>query len=160
MKIKLILPLVLIFCLFSATTCDDPPFEPSVIELKGIELNHYDNSMEKMFRSDKPIKKEAYVIGVKYVIKKLDNSNKNNYSRFPTNIKKRKIYTLNDFDKNHPKGSDVSNFFTTWSNPNTTDADVILVLNKIPLPGAYAFKIEYECTDATIIQETTPVVLY
>lgn len=155
MKFKLHILTFFVFCLFSATKC----IESEDYILNDIELNHFDNSGAKMIKSTKPIKKEAYVIGIIFIVK--DYPFRNASLNSLVNVKKKpKVYTLYDFDEQHSKGSDVSDCLVYGEITYNAETNLILVFNKYPKSGTHSFRVEFECTDTTITKETTPIELY
>lgn len=161
--------LTVIFFLCTAMSCEEEYITP--MSLVDIELVNIDNSGENMVESDEAIRKEAYVIGLRYLVSDnfkysdgephfihnagldeniyIDNINSNP-----------KIYCLSDFDSEHLAGSDITEFFTFYTN-NDSNQNMLLILRKAPHAGSHSFKVEFECTNDTIVSKnTTPVILY
>lgn len=163
MKFKIYLPLVLIFVMCTATSC---PEKEQDVYLIDIEVANLDNSGENMFESDDPVNKDAYVIGVKYLVGNSPNDihinpfNKDNSDQVILNLTANpKVFCNDDFNKEHPAGSDVTKFFR-FGKAKDVRQDFLLILATPPAPGTYSFKVVYECSNTTIVKDTNPVTLF
>ena len=170
MKLKYYLFLSSIFFIFAGTSC--PTDSP--VDLVDIELTHFDYSGEKMIESEDPIKKEAYVLGVRYLVKYAHSTSDTkpqyynpesnygdteyieNYDGTPSP----KIYCNTDLGDSYPAGSDITHLFSIGTH-NDVKMDLILVLKDAPPAGTYSFKVRFYCKNNTIAgKDSTPVTLY
>lgn len=156
--------LILLFPLLTTVSCMEE--QPQAL-LVGMDVCNLDNADVNMTISDRPIKKEAYVIGVKYRLK-VEGSEELQYfdpnlvdAPIIANVKDNPlIYCNNDFNEEYPAGSDITKFFTFGSRDDM-GLNLILVLKKAPAVGSHSFKIRFLCTDNTVVeQNTSPVNLY
>lgn len=157
MKLKPFLFIFPLLMLFVATSC--PQEEP--VELVGIELVNIDNSGKDMIESDGPVKKEAYAITIKYLVDserfysgahylgEYDYEYIQNVEGVPAKT----IYCNTGFGTEYSEGSDVSSCFRICGD--------ILLLNEVPVPGVYSFKVKLVYSNGLVFEaDTKPVTLY
>lgn len=164
MKTKSVGLLITLYVLLTATICEDvfegPVFEPKVV---GIELENLDNSGMYSVVGDDSIRKEAYVIGVRFKV--LEEANPDDTIYYSERhhyiaIKKQYIYCNTDFNDDVQAGSEVSDFFATQER-NSDKYNRLLILRKIPKAGIHSFRVKYELDSAKIIEiNTVPIKLY
>ncbi|HCO67825.1 MAG TPA: hypothetical protein DIT04_08755 [Dysgonomonas sp.] len=169
MKIKTPLLCLLISFMFCATSCPD---DLLYVQLVDIELYNLDFSGEKMTESSEPIKKEAYVIGIKYLVKHdyegfgdktwyYHPDKEYGNSEIITNIKRNPtVLTLSDFNEDYPAGSDISHLFTYGRSDYYEEMSLLLVLNAVPDPGIHSFKVKLPTENNLIIEEIIETTLY
>lgn len=150
MKIKIVLLIVTIFLINVATTCEKEE-DPVYVNLVGINVSNVNNEGKYPTISDERVKKEAYMIGVKYVT---DAKNpKYNYA-IKDSIESIKILSNSNIDTEHPAGSDLTNYFikTTYA---PDGINYSLLLKKSISPGVYSFRIILSCTNGKTFDEST-----
>lgn len=156
--------LLVIYFLFCNMRCDigDSDLDFNSEELTKVELTNIDFSGVEMVSTNEKIKKEAYVIGVKCFantyrtnigepwhtgeLLKSDSFTKNG-SSFANTEDKFEIIVLQDFDEEHPAGSNVRDCFKETTAPLWTSKEpftFVLIMRKFPEPGIYSFKIVYK----------------
>lgn len=139
-----------------ATGCDwvddrdlswDDPVIP--VTLTGIEAMHVDNAGEFPVVSGDPIKKEAYMLGVKWKTSQIPGED----DKFVTDPVKggggtadysKAIICLTPFNVDIPAGTYVSSFFKEADGhflPEEVDEGFVLLVT--PDPGQHAFRVEY-----------------
>lgn len=167
MKTKLLFTIscCCLFLLFSAMSCDEDDYIPTStqIDLTGLELSSLNNSgKDPVEITDGRCPKEAYMLRIVPIFDK-DDEHYDSYE-LNTPVTAIRIYTLTDFDADHPAGSDVFTLFRTiyWavdlSLPLTGFYSLYgyrLVLMTYPQPGNYQFRVEFELEDGTIVSEET-----
>ncbi len=163
MKLKLILMLSLsvIFILNTAMSCEeDYDLEDAFFNITSIEAYNINNEGEYPFISDEPIRKEAYVIGIKrFDDIKHDSDTQYNYI-LEKPIVSEKIICLTDLSDKYTAGSDVTGIFIK-SGSRSDKTDYIYVLREKINPGTHSFKIVAILTDDSILEAiTSPVELY
>ena len=143
------------------------------VEMTGIEAVNIDNSKELPVVSNQPIKKEAYMVGVKWITENTISENDNKFITGPikkgTGIysslsdKYLKAIKCNDqFNAGIPAGQYVSKFFKEIDRKYLPkDVDEGFVLLVAPTPGYHSFRVEYyEGTVLKFFYDTTPVNFY
>lgn len=155
MKICLKFIAVTFIWLSIAMTCD---YDDSMqIRIDGIESFNINNEGKSPFVTDSAVKREAFLIGIKWITK---DRYEDSYNTKLINIKQKRIFCNTDFDENHPAGSDVSNYFKK-ARYTPYEIDEGFVLTTIPQPDIYSFKIVFICNDDIIFEyDTLPVNLY
>lgn len=167
MKTKLLFTIscCCLFLLFSAMSCDEDDYIPTStqIDLTGLELSSLNNSgKDPVEITDGRCPKEAYMLRIVPIFDK-DDEHYDSYE-LNTPVTAIRIFTLTDFDADHPAGSDVFTLFRTiyWavdlSLPLTGFYSLYgyrLVLMTYPQPGNYQFRVEFELEDGTIVSEET-----
>lgn len=167
MKMKFYLLPVLAFIIFTATSC---PEEDGDVYLVNIEVVNLDNSGEDAYISEEPVNRNAFVIGVNYLVGYTPPNEKKPFSfnkkfsydnivilNFPDNPT---IICNEDFDEDHPANSDVTKFFKI-STHNDRDYDMLLLLMEPPVTGTYSFRVVFNCPNNVVIKkETEPVTLF
>lgn len=163
---KIYMLAVLVFFTFCATSC---PYDFDV-DLVDIELYNIDFSGEEMIESSDPIKKEGYIIGVKYLVSAPNSTDEESWYYTPenkygdtehiTNIKEKpKVFCLSDFSGDYTSGSDISHLFT-YGNVKNSEMHILLVLKTQPDAGTHLFKVQYQVEDGTLIEKSIEVTLY
>ncbi|NDW17480.1 DUF5034 domain-containing protein [Dysgonomonas sp. 216] len=151
-----------IFFLSSSTTCEYFDDNPSLL-LIGVELVNINNEGKEMLISDDPIKKEAYVIGIKYIASEavdkdsIGNSfyvKHSNFIYFANAYPEPRIYCNNDFDEDYPAGSDISHLFW-FSTKDILNQNLLLILKKAPQKGIHSFKVVFDCHNNKVIENNT-----
>ena len=152
-KLLLLFTLTVVIAGCSVNDGWDEPVIP--VSLAGIEAVNIDNSGEFPVVSAAPIKKEAYMVGIKWIT---DNTPSNDDDKFITGAIKKGEYTYNrlsdnyskaikcntQFNVNIPAGSYVSKFFKEIDrNYLPAGIDEGFVLLVAPDPGIYSFRVEY-----------------
>lgn len=151
-----------------ATSC---PEKEQDVYLVGIELMNFDNAGESMTESNESVSKDAFVIGVRYKVCYTDDREgkypeyyaQSSYGdpKIIINVSSNpQIICNNDFDEDHPAGSDVTKLFK-FGTDKDVEQDLLLILTTSPAPGTYSFKVVYNCSDNTVIEKSTnPVTLF
>lgn len=145
----------------------DEPVIP--VTLKGIEAVNIDNSGEFPAVSASPIKKEAYMVGVKWIA---DNTptdadkfitgpirqGKQTYSSIADKYSKA-IACLTQFNADIPAGTYVSKFFKEIDRDYLpADVDEGFVLLVAPDPGEHSFRVEYYDKEQLAFSYDTPLI--
>ena len=140
------------------------------VSLKGIEAVNIDNSGELPVVSNSPIKKEAYMVGIKWIT---DNTPSDEDSKFITGpIKKgerlyrdlsnkysKAIMCNTQFNANIPAGKYVSKFFKEIDrNYLPEDINEGFVLLVAPEPGLHSFRVEYYIGEKLQFFHDTPLI--
>lgn len=113
-----------------------------------------------MVMSRNPIKKEAYLIAICYMVKnkgvyESDSHilGKEEHIENVENAPEKTIYCNTIFDTEYPEGSDVTSCFRICGD--------MLLLDKIPQPGTYSFKVKLVYSNGLVFEANTiPVTLY
>ncbi len=139
------------------------------VSLKGIEAVNVDNSGEFPFVSTSPVKKEAYMLGIKWKADNLPTEDDRfvtgssqgwyyGYNPF-TRYYSKTIICLTQFNADIPAGGNVSKFFKEI-NPSYLPAgiDEGFVLLVAPDPGEHSFRVEYYEDDELKFYYETPTV--
>lgn len=165
MKFKFSVVLFLLFILCAATMCEYAGEEGKAynIYLVGAEAHNLDNSGEYPVKSNDSIRKEAFVIGIRYKVVKETNLTDTLIDiryRHDRSLKSVKLNVFcNEPFNNFPKGTNVTSLFSVYD--NNRDYDKLLVLRTTPQAGEYSFDIE--CTPDSgevIITRTANIKLY
>jgi len=144
----------LLLCAAGCSVDNDPFTKDPVIPvyLAGIESVNVDNAGQYPFITADPIKKEAYMIGIRWIT---DDSNPNGdqsitgpvevgesrYRNIADQYTKR-IYCNTVFNSRNPAGANVSQYFkeVIYLPAGINEGFVLLV---VPDPGEHSFKVEY-----------------
>lgn len=134
---------------------DDSWNDPVIpVTLRGIEAVNIDNSAEYPVVTASPVKKEAYMIGIKWVADNVPTDD----DKFITgsirqweqshlsiaNSYSKAIMCLTQFNADIPAGKYVSKFFKEINrNYLPADVDEGFVLLVAPDPGEHSFRVEY-----------------
>jgi len=166
MKVKFYLLPILAFMIFAATSCP----EDRNVYLVNIKVENLDNSGEDVRISEEPINRNAFVIGVKYLVGNSPNdkdpypyNKKPSYSNlmilnFPGNPT---VFCNDAFDEDHPADSDVTKFFKFSASNSDGDYSMLLVLKEPPAAGTYSFRVVFDCPNNVVIRkDTEPVTLF
>lgn len=158
MKFIISLLISIVFILNTGMSCDDDYAEPVKVELTSVEIYNINNEGQYPIISDEPVKKEAYMIGVKYVTE-VEGEAGTGY-RFQPQIKSEQIFTNVDIDTEYPAGSDVSSLFVrTIYMPKGLDH--AFVMKKVIPAGTYSFKLIVTTNDDKIFEvSSNPIKLY
>ena len=140
------------------------------VSLTDIEAVNIDNSGEMPIVSTLPIKKEAYMVGIRWVT---DNTPSEDDDIFITgSIKKgehlysslgnkylKAIKCNTQFNSNIPEGSYVSKFFKEIDNDYLpSDIDEGFVLLVAPDSGEHSFRVEYYENNNLVFFHDTPLI--
>lgn len=149
-----------ILVLNCAMTCDDDNYEPVIYDsIVSITAQNANNEGKYPFLSDEPIKKEAYVIAMAYLVKdSLGHVFPLTTHRSLKERYKLKVITENEFDNEYQAGSDVTSLFTVYHTPVDTCMHQ-LILRRIPNPGIHSFTVEMHLEDTILTGQTKPVEL-
>ena len=140
------------------------------VSLKGIEAVNIDNSGEKPVVSNLPIKKEAYMLGIKWITDNIPSDDDDKFITDPIQ-KGEQTYGLvaanylkaikcnTQFNSDIPAGKYVSKFFKEI-NRNYLPADINegFVLLVAPDPGEHSFRVEYYIGDELEFFYDTPLI--
>lgn len=170
MKTKLCGGLITLYFLLTAMHCDEDYYchDCVKVNLVGIELTNLDNTGEYPVIAKDSIKKEAYVIGLKYKVvtetEPLDtvyydrniHYNKNlDYYQYKDQIQ---IYCNTDFNTEYTAGNNITKLFTI---SKRYEYDKSIILRTAPQSGTHSFNIHYNLDSIGTIQENTkPIKLY
>ena len=159
MKVKKFSVLVLL-CLAGCSKMGESrvKFEPVIpVHLTGIESVNVNNEGQYPFTTTSPVKKEAYMIGVRWITDNSDpNGNQsitgpvgagtNRYQNIADHYTKR-IYCNTIFNSYNPAGTNVSQYFKAvpYLPAGVNEGFVLLVA---PTPGDHSFKIVYTDTNS------------
>jgi hypothetical protein len=124
------------------------------VTLKGIEAINIDNSGEFPIITASSVKKEAYMIGIKWIADNIPTDEdkfitgpiqegEQTYNSIADNYSKA-IMCLTSFNSDIPAGTYVSKFFKEINrNYLPTDVNEGFVLLLAPNPGKHSFRVEY-----------------
>jgi len=142
--------------LFTAgcSSSNDPYWDDPVIPvyLAGIESVNVNNAGQYPFITVEPIKKEAYMIGIRWVTDNSDpdgnqsitgpvEAGTSHYRNIANNYTKR-IYCNTVFNSRNPVGANVSQYFKEVNYlPASIDEGFVLLF--YPDPGDHSFKVVY-----------------
>jgi hypothetical protein len=142
------------------------------VSLVDIEVVNIDNSGELPVISASPIKKEAYMVGIKWItdydlsddddkfITDVIQKGEQTYSSLSRNYSKA-IKCNTPFNANIPAGKYVSKFFKEInSNYLPTGIDEGFVLLVAPDPGEHSFRVEYYEGDVLKFFHDTPTIIF
>ena len=125
------------------------------VSLKGIEAVNIDNSGEKPVVSNSPIKKEAYMVGIKWITDNIPSDDDDKFITGPIEKGKQTYSSVADgyqkaikcntqFNSDIPAGKYVSKFFKEINrNYLPVDINEGFVLLVAPDPGEHSFRVEY-----------------
>ncbi|MBK5719632.1 DUF5034 domain-containing protein [Dysgonomonas sp. Marseille-P4677] len=155
MRLIISLLLSVILILNTAMKCDEDYSDPINVNLIGLEIYNVNNEGQYPIISDEPIKKEAYMIGVK----QLTDGDEPRYYQLVEQIETKTISCDIDIDHEHPAGSDITDFFIRTSyKPH--DLTYSYVLRKEIPAGTYSFKVIVTTANQVFESQTTPIDLY
>lgn len=171
MKYYYSLAIAMIFVSLTAFYCEDTShydYIDNPVEMVDILAENLNFEGEEAFISDEPIRKEAFVIGVTYIVEDTVDLGQQKYPRpiaYSDRIYKDftwKILCNSDFNNEYPAGSDVTKLFRVntlnYYIPNEFKSS--LFLRGTPLEGEHSFTIQAIFGDKTIETQTKPVRLY
>ena len=168
--------LLLIFLVVAMLSCavedvgdnwNDPVIPVSLV---GIEAINIDNSGEFPMVSNISIKKEAYMIGIKWITENMPSSEDDKFITGPIKEGQHLHSALGDryskaikcntqFSANIPAGSYVSKFFKEIDRKYLpVDADEGFVLLVAPDPGQHSFRVEYYMGEELKFFHDTPLI--
>ncbi|MDR2886190.1 MAG: hypothetical protein LBU95_05355 [Rikenellaceae bacterium] len=121
------------------------------VHLIGIQAVNVNNEGEYPFVTTEKVRKEAYMLGVQWILDNADPGGdqyvtgpivgQGKYTRNPQTLPKR-IYTVGAFNASNPDGSNVSQYFKQIEYlPDAVDEGFVLLV--APDPGAHAFRVVY-----------------
>jgi len=147
-------------------------YDPVIpVSLVGIQAVNIDNSGEFPIVSVSPIKKEAYMIGVRWITEHTTSEDDfitgpiRQGQRTPDRVSdqfRKRIIAITPFGPSIPAGSNVSSFFKEISRhflPAGIDEGFVLLV--APTPGEHSFRIEYhKGGELKFYYYTQPVIFY
>jgi hypothetical protein len=147
---------------------EDQPVIP--VSLKGIEAVNIDNSGEFPIVTATPVKKEAYMVGVRWIADNTPTEDddifitgpikegKGSYGTIADNYSKA-VRCLTKFNANIPADTYVSKYFKEVdADYLPADVDEGFVLLVAPDPGIHSFRVEYyENSELKYSYETAPI---
>lgn len=149
---------------------DDGWYDPVIpVTLKGIEAVNIDNSGEFPVVSAAPVKKEAYMLGIKWVADNIPGDDDRyitgpiyegdqTYGSIADNYSKA-VRCLDQFNADIPAGKYVSKFFKEIDRGYLpADVDEGFVLLVAPDPGEHSFRVEYWQGQELKFFHDTPVI--
>ena len=152
MKLSLKFLAVSFIFLSMAMHCEDGL---EYVYIKGIEACNINNEGGAPFVTIDPIKKEAFMIGIKWFTEDRYDYEASNIKLM--NISEKKIFCTNNFDADHPSGSDVSGYFKKAKyTPSSIDEGFVLLT--APKPGEYSFQIIFYGKDGSTFEYNTPLI--
>ena len=171
---KLFYLVVFVVAIAGCSKDERDPWHEDVIPVSmvGIEAVNVDNSGELPEISNLPIKKEAYMVGVKWItdhtvsvndifITDVIKEGAPSYSTLGSKYKKA-IKCITPFSASIPAGTYVSKFFKELDRkylPGEVDEGFVLLV--APEPGTYSFRVEYhEGNVLKFFHDTQPVNFY
>ena len=150
---------LVVFLLYAAGCKEDekdwPYSDDEVIPvyLAGIESVNINNEGQYPFTTAEPVKKEAYMIGVRWITDNSDpdgnqsitgpvEAGKYRYQNIADNIINKRIYCNTVFNSRNPAGANVSQYFKAVKYlPSGIDEGFVLLVT--PDPGDHSFKVVY-----------------
>lgn len=142
--------------IIAGCSVDDGWNDPVIpVSLKGIEAINIDNSGENPVVSNSPIKKEAYMIGIKWITDNVPTDEDDKFITGPIRQREQRYGSVADhyqkaikcntqFNSDIPAGKYVSKFFKEINrNYLPVDVDEGFVLLVAPDPGEHSFRVEY-----------------
>ena len=143
------------------------------VSLVGIETVNIDNSGEMPLVSYSSIKKEAYMVGIKWITEHTPSTEDDKFITGPIN-KGEQLYSElgskyskaikcnTQFNANIPAGEYVSKFFKEMEGKYLpADIDEGFVLLVAPDPGTHSFRVEYyEGNTLVFFHDTQPIKFY
>lgn len=148
---------------------DDPHWQDPVIPvyLAGIESVNVNNAGEHPFTTTEPIRKEAYMIGVRWIADHADpdgdqsitgavEAGTNRYQDIAVSFKKR-IYCNTVFNSRNPAGANVSQYFkeVPYLPAGINEGFVLLVA---PDAGDHSFKVVYTNSKGDTLEYDTELI--
>ena len=152
----------------------DSWYDPVIpVSLIGIETVNIDNAGELPFVSNSPIRKEAYMLGIKWIT---DNTPSDEDDKFITGPISRGEHLYSELDSRYSKaikcntqfnanisaGKYVSKFFKEVDRsflPSDMDEGYVLLV--APDPGTHSFRVEYYEGDSLMFfHDTQPIKFY
>ncbi|GHU98650.1 hypothetical protein FACS1894159_01450 [Bacteroidia bacterium] len=140
------------------------------VSLAGIEAVNIDNQGASPVVSAEPIRKEAYMIGIKWTTDDSDPFGNQSISAAfgsssgytPGDVAKnftKRIYTIEQFNAKNPAGANVSQYFKAIKYlPEQIDEGFVLLV--APDPGPHTFRVVYSFNSASFEYTTPTVELY
>lgn len=139
------------------------------VDLVGIETVNVDNSGEFPMPTDAPIKKEAYMMGVKWLTdntptegdKFITGAIREGYRPYGSTADgySKAIMCLTQFNEKIPAGTYVSKFFKAIDRDYLpADVDEGFVLLVAPDPGEHSFRVEYYQGGELKFYHDTPII--
>ncbi|SBV97832.1 DUF5034 domain-containing protein [uncultured Dysgonomonas sp.] len=157
LKISLYLLISFLFLLNTAMSCDEKEGgEPKAVTIKAIELYNINNEGQGPVISDEPIKKEAYMIGIRYLIEENEETT-GLYYRVSDNIKSEQIVSNVDIGEEYPAGSDISGLFTKTSYTSILLDNAFVLKKSIPA-GTYSFKVILTTKEDKVMEASTNLI--
>jgi len=154
-KMKTIFFATLLLCVAGCSKEGDSPYadDPLIpVYLAGIESVNINNAGRHPFITTDPIKKEAYMIGIRWVTDNSDpygdqeitgpiEAGKNCYQNIADGYTRR-IYCNTVFNSRNPEGANVSQYFKKVPYlPTGIDEGYVLLFS--PDPGNHSFKVVF-----------------
>jgi hypothetical protein len=143
------------------------------VSLVGIETVNIDNSGELPLISDFPVKKEAYMVGIKWITEHTPSEDDDKFITGPiwegehlyrnlSNKYSKAIKCLTQFNATIPAGKYISKFFKEIDrNYLPEDIDEGYVLLVVPDTGMHSFRVEYYERDSLkFFHDTPPIRFY
>jgi hypothetical protein len=171
---KSLIKLILLVAIITGCSINDGLDEPVIpVSLKGIEAVNIDNSGEFPAVSNSPVKKEAYMVGIKWIT---DNTPSDEDDKFITGPSQEgqqrygsvadnylKAIKCNDqFNSNIPAGKYISKFFKDIDRKFLpADINEGFVLLVAPDAGEHSFRVEYYIgEELKFFYDTQPINFY
>ena len=164
----------IIITILGCSKADESWYDPVIpVSLVGIETVNIDNSGELPAISNSPIKKEAYMVGIKWIT---EHTPSDEYDKFITGPINRGEHLYNDLSNRYSKaikcntqfnatidsGKYVSKFFKEIDGkylPAEIDEGYVLLV--APDPGIHSFRVEYyEGYELKFFHDTQPIKFY
>lgn len=163
MKLKAYLLLSVAFLLCTATSCPQD-YDVYILDM---EVSNFDNSGADMFVSEEPINKNAYVIGINYLVGfSKDDERPHRLSEdfydeetIKNPLQSIKILCNTNFNDEYPAGSEITNSFRIVENKKLGQ-DILLILQAHPATGNHSFKVILNCSDGQIVEKDVIVTLF
>lgn len=156
MKFKIHIALAILFLTLNAMRCDNTIFN-TASNLIDINVENLNIDGEYLHITHLPVKKESYTLGIKYIGK--DSKEQPYLYYYQDSVIEQKIYCNTRFDAKHPKGSDITKFFTLYPHHEYNGAK--LKLTRTPIPGMHSFKVCIYRKDRSCIEkDTDPIEFY
>lgn len=153
--------------------CDQVQEEPVIpVSLHGIQAVNIDNSGALPVLCDSSIKKEAYMIGIKWITSNTPTDEDDKFITGPIELGEqtyrssadnysKAIKCNDDFNSEIPAGRYVSKFFKAIDLkflPNGIDEGFVLLV--APTPGRHSFRVEYYLGSELKFYYDTPSILF
>lgn len=169
---KLILMATVVIASFG---CDksanwDEPVIP--VSLQGIEAVNINNTGALPVLGDSVVKKEAYMLGIKWITSNIPDDEDDKFITDPINLVEstkanitanysKAIKCNTDFNGSIPAGKYVSKFFKAIDAkylPNGIDEGFVLLV--APSPGLHSFRVEYYLNNELKFYYDTPLIRF